>query len=62
MARPKGRTRDCDAADARARLQDARQFLEAAELLTEAGNGDLVATNAVYAAIAAADVLCCSNR
>ena len=53
MARPRVRTRDCDAADARSRLQDARQFLEAAELLTEPGNGDVVATNAVHAAIAA---------
>ena len=59
MSRPKGRVRDCSAADARARLNDARQFLQAAELLTAAGNGDVVATNAVHAAIAAADVLCC---
>lgn len=59
MSRPKGRVRDCSAADARARLSDARQFLKAAELLTAAGNGDVVATNAVHAAIAAADVLCC---
>lgn len=59
VARPRSRTRDCDAADARARLHDARQFLEAAELLSEAGQGDVVATNAVRAAIAASDVLCC---
>ena len=40
-------------------MTDARQFLSAADLLTDAGNGDVVATNAVHAAIAAADVLCC---
>ena len=59
MSRSKGRTRECGGHDARARLRDARQFMEAAELLADAGNGDVVATNAVHAAIAAADVLCC---
>ena len=54
-----GRTRDCDITDARARLVDARQFLDAAELLVAPGNGDVVATNAIHAAIAAADVICC---
>jgi hypothetical protein len=33
--------------------------LAAAELLVEVGNGDVVATNAVHSAIAAADVICC---
>jgi hypothetical protein len=46
-------------ADARARLIDAQQFLAAADLLTVAGNGDVVATNAIHAAIAASDVICC---
>lgn len=59
MANPRGLTRECGAVDARARLTDARQFLDAAELLMVDGNGDVVATNAVHAAIAAADVLCC---
>ena len=48
-------------ADARARLIDARQFLDAADLLTGAGNGDVVATNAIHAAIAASDVICCAR-
>jgi uncharacterized protein (UPF0332 family) len=59
MNRPKGRDNACNSADARARLDDARRFLEAAEKLTEPGNGDVVATNAIHSAIASADALCC---
>jgi hypothetical protein len=59
MTRARGRTRDCDITDARARLVDARQFLDAAELHVAPGYGDVVATNAIHAAIAAADVICC---
>jgi hypothetical protein len=59
MNRPKGRDKACNATDARARLDDARRFLEAAEKLTEPGNGDVVATNAIHSAISSADVLCC---
>jgi hypothetical protein len=38
MNRPKGRDKACNGADARARLDDARRFLEAADKLTEPGN------------------------
>lgn len=46
----------CSLADARARLTDAGSFLRAAELLDDP---DVVATNAVIAAIAASDAICC---
>ena len=59
MTRPAGRTKPCTGVDARARFDDARRFLQAAELLTEPGNGDVVATNAILSAIASAGVLCC---
>lgn len=59
MTRARGRTNECSVVDARACLVDARQFLAAAELLSEADNGDVVATNAIHAAIAASDVICC---
>lgn len=59
MNRPKGRAQSCTAADARARLDDARRFLAAATVLIEPGNGDVVATNAIHSAIASSDVLCC---
>lgn len=52
------RTRPCQLADARARLADAEAFLRAAERVSDLG-GDVVATNAVHAAIAAADAICC---
>ena len=55
-AAPSGRRTPCTIADARARLVDAEAFLEAAELVT---NTDVVATNAVHAAIAAVDAICC---
>ena len=51
-----GRHAPCSLADARARLQDAEVFLEAAEIATDP---DVVATNAIHAAIAAADAVCC---
>lgn len=56
MSRRGGARRSCTPDQARARLVDARQFLEAAELLDAA---DVVATNAIHAAIAAADVITC---
>lgn len=59
MSRPPGRTVRGNAEDARRRLEDARQFLETAERATAPGYGDVVATNAIHAAIAAADVICC---
>jgi len=56
MSRAKAARKDCDLTQARQRLVDARQFLEAAELLDAP---DVVATNAIHAAIAAADAITC---
>lgn len=56
MSRAKGSRSPCDIRQARQRLVDARQFLEAAELLEAP---DVVATNAIHAAIAAADAISC---
>jgi hypothetical protein len=51
-----GRRRPCTAADAKARLHDAEAFLDAAETMKDP---DVVATNAIHAAMAAADAICC---
>jgi hypothetical protein len=56
VSRSKGTRKSCDAQQARQRLVDARQFLEAAKLLDAP---DVVATNAIHAAIAAADAITC---
>ena len=56
MSRDKGAHKPCDVHQARQRLIDARQFLEAAELLDAS---DVVATNAIHASIAAADAITC---
>ena len=56
MSRSKGSRRTCDLDDARKRLIDAKQFLEAAMMLDAP---DVIATNAIHAAIAAADVITC---
>ena len=56
MSRSKGTRRPCNVQEARKRLIDARQFLEAAELLDAP---DVVATCAIHAAIAAADAITC---
>ena len=56
MSRPRGAKRPCGVVESRARLVDARQFLEAAELLEAP---DVIATNAIHAAIAAADAITC---
>ncbi|MEZ5382237.1 MAG: hypothetical protein R2754_10675 [Microthrixaceae bacterium] len=56
MSRPKGNRKPCDQRRARQRLVDARQFLEAAEVMEAP---DVVATNAIHAAIAAADAITC---
>ncbi|MGH9023082.1 MAG: hypothetical protein ACRDV9_08280 [Acidimicrobiia bacterium] len=50
------RRQPCTIADARARLHDAEAFLETAETATDA---DVIATNAIHAAIASADAICC---
>lgn len=54
--RADGRRSPCTVTDAWARLHDATAFLEAAKCLQDP---DVVATNAIHAAIAAADVVCC---
>jgi len=54
--RAAGRRTPCTIADAKARLHDAEAFLEAAET---ASDPDVIATNAIHAAIAAADAICC---
>ena len=51
MSRGKGVRKPCDVQQARQRLVDARQFVEAAELLDAP---DVVATCAIHAAIAPA--------
>jgi hypothetical protein len=56
VSRSKGSRKPCDVQQARQRLVDARQFLEAAELLDAP---DVVATCAIHAAIAAADAITC---
>jgi hypothetical protein len=56
MSRGMRARRSCDVQQARQRLVDARQFLEAAELLDAP---DVVATCAIHAAIAAADAITC---
>ncbi len=54
MSRAQAARKDCNLEQARQRLVDARQFLEAAELLDAP---DVVATNAIHAAIAASDAI-----
>ncbi len=56
MTRGKGTRKPCDVQQARQRLVDARQFLEAAKLLDAP---DVVATCAIHAAIAASDAITC---
>jgi hypothetical protein len=58
MSRATGTRRTCGSRHARLRLVDARQFLEAAVLLDAP---DVVATNAMYAAIAASDAITCHS-
>jgi hypothetical protein len=54
--RASGRRQPCTTIDAGARLHDAEAFLETAE---GASDPDVKATNAIHAAIAAADAICC---
>jgi hypothetical protein len=56
VSRTTSARKPCEVKHARQRLIDARQFLEAAELLDAA---DVVATNAIHAAIAASDAITC---
>lgn len=60
-----GRTRPCDDAIVSGRLRKADQFLDAAETIREFADdqfevGDAYVTLCVHAAIAAADVICCT--
>lgn len=55
--RSAGRRASCTLQDAKARLHDAEAFLDAAETSKDA---DVIATNAIHAAIAAADAICCA--
>lgn len=57
MARAHGRTRPCGEATARNRFQKAREFLAAAESITD--KGDAYVTLCVVSGIASSDVLCC---
>lgn len=64
MTTRRGRTRECNRADARVRLDDATRFLAAVDTLASAGidvGNDVLATNAIHAAIAAADAYCCAT-
>jgi hypothetical protein len=59
----RGRTEACSRADARARLQHARKFLDVANLVAEPGQAleyaSAAAALAVLAGIAASDAACC---
>lgn len=63
-SRPAGRTQPCDARQARVRLEQARAFLEVAELVgtqeDEIATPGVAAVLAVLAGIAAADAACCA--
>jgi hypothetical protein len=56
VSRPRRAQCPCGVVESRARLVDARQFIEAAELLEAP---DVIATNAIDAAIAATDAITC---
>lgn len=60
-----GRTQECNRAQAIVRLDQARAFLEVAELVgaedDELANDNVAAALAVLAGIAAADAACCSS-
>ena len=59
------KTRPSTAADARSRLASARQFLDALDALEASGtaiSNDVLASNAILAAIAAADAICGARR
>ena len=63
MAAP---TRKCSAKDRSGRMAKARQFSDAATLISELGSddsnlGDAYITLCVHAGIAAADVICCTQ-
>ncbi len=66
MTASRGRRRPCTPADARTRVAHARAYLETAKLVRSETNrpddvnfNHVAAGNAVLAAIAASDALCC---
>lgn len=63
MTPGRGRTQPCSAAEARARLDHARKFLEVAELTASereiAASANVAGALAVLAGIAATDAACC---
>lgn len=65
MARRTGRTQTCGAGEARIRANQARAFLESAELIAdsddELATPGVAAALAVLAGIAASDALCCKG-
>ncbi|MEU4394074.1 hypothetical protein [Kribbella sp. NPDC023855] len=65
MTPPVGRTQECNRAQAIVRLNQARAFLEVAELVgaeeDELANDNVAAALAVLAGIAAADAACCAT-
>jgi hypothetical protein len=64
MARSTRRLQDCTPADARIRLAHARKYLEVADLVIgeeSRENATVALGNAVLAAIAAADAICCAT-
>lgn len=64
MAKERGRTQPCTAAEARTRRDQAKRFLEIAELAAHENDpdvsyGSVAASLAVLAGIAASDAACC---
>lgn len=63
MTRRRGAaTKPCSIAEARARLRSASEYLRACSLLEEGVSNEVVASNAILAAIAAADAICGATR
>ncbi|WP_405055723.1 hypothetical protein OG474_23610 [Kribbella sp. NBC_01505] len=64
MTPQKSRTQDCNRAQARVRLNQAREFLDVAEVVGDVESGlateHVAAALAVLAGIAAADAACCT--
>ena len=64
MAKKQGRTTSCDAADADARLKQAREFAELATIdrsSPDGPKGSAAVSTAILAAIAAPDSICCRS-
>jgi hypothetical protein len=60
VTKSRGRASACGDEEAEARLEDARQFLMAAEMFLDE-SPDVATSNAVLAGIAATDALCCTK-